>query len=327
MSQISHQECNAVENDIPPACLHAEPSTKSVSVVSDSLVNNFKESLPNKGDDNLSSGVPLKASESETEKMRDNKSSCSILSNNITFTCSTCLKQFLSKSALIRHVFIHMPDAPKPGDICELCGEVFQSPEFLQKHVVSFHVGKPIRNGALIGQDGKMPVSNSLSDDSFEPPRKKQRCVGTTDNILICTLCDKNFVRLDLLRKHYMAHTGEKPYRCEVCGKSFVQRVLLVRHKFVHCALQPLACNSCPERFSNTQALRQHSLVHDSGSGVMYNCEMCGVPFAEHAGLRRHWMSHSGEEPYVCDICSKSFAHPGHLRMHRLGHLEELHFL
>ncbi|XP_047118237.1 zinc finger protein 135-like [Schistocerca piceifrons] len=326
MSQVSHEGCSAVENDISSTYLRADSSTKSVSVVTESIINNVKEKLPDQGDNSLSSGVPLKASSGEKEKMRDNKISCGV-STNVTFTCSTCFKQFLSKSALIRHVFIHLPDAPKPGDICELCGEVFQSAEFLQRHVVSFHVGKSVRNGALIGQDSEIPVTNSPCEDSFEPPRKKQRCVDTTGNILICTLCDKSFLRLDLLRKHYMVHTGEKPYRCEVCGKTFVQRGLLGRHQFVHSAVQPFACNSCPERFSNTQALRQHTLVHTSGSGLVYNCEMCGVPFTEHAGLRRHWMSHSGEDPYQCDICSKSFAHPGHLRMHRLGHLEEIQFL
>ena len=49
-----------------------------------------------------------------------------------------------------------------------------------------------------------------------------------------CPDCDKSFPRKSELQRHYMIHTGVKPYKCQFCDQSFRQRPHIKRHLYVH---------------------------------------------------------------------------------------------
>ncbi|XP_034015380.1 zinc finger protein 624-like [Thalassophryne amazonica] len=49
-----------------------------------------------------------------------------------------------------------------------------------------------------------------------------------------CDICLKSFVSPSKLKRHYLVHTGQRPFRCDICGKCFTQSTHMKIHQQVH---------------------------------------------------------------------------------------------
>ncbi|GFV50186.1 b-cell lymphoma 6 protein homolog [Trichonephila clavipes] len=77
-----------------------------------------------------------------------------------------------------------------------------------------------------------------------------------------CDVCSYSSKFYGNLKRHYLIHTGQKPYVCNFCGKSFNQKVTLTTHIRLHTGERPYSCEKCPLRFYNRASLVRHVYKH-----------------------------------------------------------------
>lgn len=134
----------------------------------------------------------------------------------------------------------------------------------------------------------------------------------------LCTICNKSFSDVRVLRRHVRIHLKNKPFKCEVCKRTYSESGSLTRHLRKHRGEKRHLCVVCGKGFYEANVLAVHMRIHTGEKPI--ECEICNRKFSDPNGLRSHLKSHTGEKRYKCDICSKSFAHSfvltKHLRIH-----------
>ncbi|XP_067113406.1 uncharacterized protein si:ch211-284e13.5 [Osmerus mordax] len=130
-----------------------------------------------------------------------------------------------------------------PRHTCKVCGEKFFLPEELSRHRSLVHPKDPNKN-----------PKHSL----FPPGRSPYHC----------SLCGRDFNRMEHLKIHQRIHTGERPYGCSVCNARFRHSWALTRHFRIHTGEKPYACSQCGKTFRNCGGLRFHQRSH-SMTGIV----------------------------------------------------------
>ncbi|KAK9972103.1 hypothetical protein ABG768_025434 [Culter alburnus] len=77
-----------------------------------------------------------------------------------------------------------------------------------------------------------------------------------------CSMCSRDFNRLENLKTHLRIHTGERPYSCSLCGVRFRHSGALTRHFRIHTGEKPYVCGECGKSFRNCGGLRYHQKSH-----------------------------------------------------------------
>lgn len=64
--------------------------------------------------------------------------------------------------------------------------------------------------------------------------------------------CDKTFIDNSKLKRHYLVHSGIKPYACNLCGKAFSLDFNLKTHMKIHSGEKNYVCSfeGCGKRFT-----------------------------------------------------------------------------
>ncbi|GFG30508.1 hypothetical protein Cfor_08131 [Coptotermes formosanus] len=129
-----------------------------------------------------------------------------------------------------------------------------------------------------------------------------------------CEMCKKRYSKQSKLQRHFLVHTGERPYICKVCNKSFAEKGKLKRHSLSHTGERPYMCNVCNRSFALHCNLKTHILTHTGERPHI--CKFCGKSFIQLCNLKKHVMIHTGERPHACSECGKCFREAGGLKKH-----------
>lgn len=129
-----------------------------------------------------------------------------------TFHCLDCGESFMTKSELQCHRKTHKG---RPSVYCEQCNQTFVYKKDLKIHVKEVHKAIP----RLTNEQPVIMTNHIITND------------GKSVVIFSCNLCDRAFnLKTDLLR-HFLIHSGEKPFNCEICQAKFNRRSNLLRHR------------------------------------------------------------------------------------------------
>ncbi|XP_038844839.1 zinc finger and SCAN domain-containing protein 5C-like [Salvelinus namaycush] len=124
--------------------------------------------------------------------------------------------------------------------ICKICGEKFHLSEELRRHRSLVHPKD----------------MNKLPKRNLYPPGRSP---------YHCSLCGRDFNRMEHLKIHQRIHTGERPYACTVCNARFRHSWALTRHFRIHTGEKPYTCSQCGKTFRNCGGLRFHQRTHSMG--------------------------------------------------------------
>lgn len=136
--------------------------------------------------------------------------------------CSSCSKQFSSKSGLLEHQNReHQKEKPQS------CGENLSHGQYLQEH-------RPER--IKESSEKKLKCSqchskfNTVKELSLHMRMHAEKTVGEHR----CDMCYKSFRQLSLLKQHRESHMGQVVYECNECDKAFAFPHLLEEHQQTH---------------------------------------------------------------------------------------------
>nr|XP_056720218.1 zinc finger protein 579 [Euleptes europaea] len=263
------------------------------------------------------------------------------------FRCKLCHKTFSRSAHLTRHkcpqAAKHSPGGSGGSQPIQEPGKCLPQQELHEKKVVATRAGvnngvtspsaTPNQKRVLLQEDwtllclscneafetkGELKAHTCFKeaasrDDTDEPEGPKQHQ---------CGVCHKNFARPWSLSRHYVVHTGEKPFSCPECGMSFRLASYLRQHSRLH-----TAGGDCPLLGPATDAQEAEAAPPASASSPpgpppkkAYECSVCRKPFKSKYDLATHFLIHTGALPFQCGRCGKRFRRLSHLKQHDVTH-------
>ncbi|XP_072170312.1 uncharacterized protein [Diadema setosum] len=170
------------------------------------------------------------------------------------FVCSHtgCVKAFISKYKLLRHMATHSPNKMHS---CTYCNKKFHRKDHLKNHLQTHD---PNKEAFRCGECGKVY--------STKPGYKKHLALhAAASGELVCKLCEKDFESTETLLQHLKLHSGkstgvkEKKHQCEHCDRRFYTRKDVRRHMVVHTGRKDFLCQTCGQRFGRKDHLVRHT--------------------------------------------------------------------
>lgn len=257
-------------------------------------------------------------------------------------TCSVYGETFTSSTDLINHMRAHSQDG---SQVCGQCGKEFDNYDIYMLHqkkgcemgsehlvAVDYNQEMPSRRKDTNGSESvliktcNLHSSGSINKNIDTHPEhhpnqslKESENITSNQSIMKCTLCDKTFSKLIIMRRHYhYTHNIQHQFPCPICKKTFVRLYDLVKHRENRLLFQ---CDTCKWCYTSQSELSNHKKQFNDTCAILHVCETCGKNFNNAGHLKQHETVHlTKEERPVCSYCGKTFSSKLSLKVHMNRH-------
>ncbi|MBZ3890359.1 Zinc finger protein 42-like protein [Sciurus carolinensis] len=142
-------------------------------------------------------------------------------------------------------------------------------------------------------------IADPKQSTGFARKKPGKDTVRGTAATLVCPQsgCTKKLKNRSALRKHLLVH-GPKDHVCAECGRAFAESSKLKRHFLVHTGEKPYQCTfeGCGKRFSLDFNLRTHVCIHTGEKRFACTFPGCNKRFVQSNNLKVHFLTHSKNE-------------------------------
>lgn len=170
------------------------------------------------------------------------------LTHNLPFKCIVCHRNFKNLITFLKHQQLH--NANYQNDI----KQAEKSMDSEQDRVVCGIFRCSVCWKSFTTEERWM-LHQCLKADHLHGTRRRKKTHA-------CESCNKTFPSRSKLERHFLIHTGQKPFKCSSCGKSFRQSTHLKIHQLTHTEERPFQCCFCQKGFKIQSKLMKHKQLH-----------------------------------------------------------------
>lgn len=240
-------------------------------------------------------------------------------------TCSICGEMFNSSTDLADHMKGHSEDGKEYDDHENFILHQKKGCKTSIEHSVDVHYSQELHGGlndkncpnfTLIKTCNVNTIGNINENNS--QPHLSQSSKESENTTMKCTLCDKTFSKLIIMRRHYhYSHNMTHQFQCPVCKRIFVRLYDLMKHHENRLLFQ---CDTCKWCFTSQTELSNHKKQFNETCALWHNCEICDKSFKDMSRLQQHKKVHITKESPVCSYCGKTFSSKESLHVHMNRH-------